>query len=94
MINDLLDLTKTEEGQELVKDEVFDLPLTIREATDPFTKDAKRKGVEYEIIEHPGLPQFVHGDQRRVRQAVSNITANAVENTSTGFVSVSRGAFD
>jgi len=88
VINDLLDLTKTEEGQELIKDEVFDLPATVREATDSFIGDAKRKGLEYEVIEHPGLPQLVHGDQRRVRQAVSNITANAMQHTTSGWIHV------
>ncbi|KAK0668485.1 putative signal transduction histidine-protein kinase [Cercophora samala] len=88
VINDLLDLTKTEEGQELVKDEIFDLPACIRAGTEPFKNDAKRKGIEYEFIEHPGLPKFVYGDQRRVRQAVANVTANAVQHTSTGFVRV------
>ncbi|KAK4195744.1 hypothetical protein QBC40DRAFT_17789 [Triangularia verruculosa] len=88
VINDLLDLTKTEEGQELVKDEIFDLPAAIREGTEPFKNDAKRKGIQYEVIEHPGLPRFVYGDQRRVRQAVANVTANAVEHTSAGFVRV------
>ncbi|PQE25440.1 hypothetical protein CJF30_00000143 [Rutstroemia sp. NJR-2017a BBW] len=88
VINDLLDLTKTEEGLDLIKDEVFDLPATIREATDFFKGDVKRKGLEYNVIEHPGVPQFVHGDQRRVRQAVANITANAVQHTSNGYVTV------
>ncbi|KAG9247124.1 PHY1, histidine kinase-group VIII protein [Calycina marina] len=88
VINDLLDLTKTEEGQELIKDEIFDLPLTIRETINSFKGDAKRKGIEYEIIEHTGVPQLVYGDQRRVRQVVSNITANAVQNTFEGFVRV------
>jgi len=54
VINDLLDLTKAEEGQELIKDEVFDLPATVREATDSFKGEAKRKGLGYEVIEHPG----------------------------------------
>lgn len=88
MINDLLDLTKTEEGQSLIKDEVFDLGVCINEATDPFLVDAKRKGIEYQVTKHSGLPQFVHGDSRRVRQAVSNITANAVAHTHIGSVSV------
>ncbi|TGO59281.1 hypothetical protein BCON_0046g00250 [Botryotinia convoluta] len=88
VINDLLDLTKTEEGMDLVKDEIFDLPAAIREATDLFKGDVKRKGIEYTVAEHPGVPQFVHGDQRRVRQAVANITANAVQHTSSGFVRV------
>ncbi|KAM7202505.1 hypothetical protein V8F33_002725 [Rhypophila sp. PSN 637] len=88
VINDLLDLTKTEEGQELIKDEIFDLRACVREATEQFKNDAKRKGIAYQVIEHPGLPRFVHGDQRRVRQAVANITANAVEHTTEGFVKV------
>ncbi|VUC34305.1 unnamed protein product [Clonostachys rosea] len=88
VINDLLDLTKTEEGQNLVKDEVFDLSLCIKEATEPFQNDTRRKGLLYEVIEHPGLPQFVHGDGRRVRQAISNVAANAVTHTEEGFVKI------
>ncbi|CAJ0547746.1 Ff.00g045000.m01.CDS01 [Fusarium sp. VM40] len=88
VINDLLDLTKTEEGQNLVKDEVFDLANCIREAAGPFLNDAKRKGIHYTIIQHPGLPQFVHGDERRIRQALSNVTANAVAHTHEGHVKV------
>lgn len=88
VINDLLDLTKTEEGQGLVKDEIFELPLCIKEATEPFEKDTARKGVKYEVIEHPGLPRFVYGDGRRVRQAISNVAANAVAHTNDGFVKI------
>lgn len=88
VINDLLDLTKTEEGHSLIKDEVFDLPATVKEATDSFTGDAKRKKIEYAVLEHPGVPQFVVGDQRRVRQAISNVTANAIQHTSNGAVKV------
>ncbi|KAI0547983.1 hsp90-like protein [Xylaria curta] len=88
VINDLLDLTKTEEGRELVKDEIMDLPACILEATEPFKVDAKRKGLSYEVIRHPGLPKYVHGDYRRVRQAITNVTANAMQNTSTGSIKV------
>ncbi|RSL40092.1 hypothetical protein CEP53_013595 [Fusarium sp. AF-6] len=88
VINDLLDLTKTEEGQSLVKDEVFDLTSCIREATGPFLVDSKRKGIHYTVVQHPGLPQFVHGDERRIRQAISNVTANAVAHTDRGHVKV------
>ena len=88
VINDLLDLTKAEEGQDLIQNAIFDLPSTLHEATDSFTGEAKRKGLEYEIIEHPGVPKLVHGDQRRVRQAVANITANAIQHTNSGWVHV------
>ena len=88
VINDLLDLTKTEEGHNLVKDEIFDLPATVRAATSSFTGDAKRKNIEYNVVEMPGVPQYVMGDQRRVRQAVTNVTANAIKHTSNGAVNV------
>ena len=44
VINDLLDLTKTEGGQTLVKDEPFDLLQTLKEATDAFIGDATAEG--------------------------------------------------
>lgn len=88
VINDLLDLTKTEEGVDLIKDEVFDLNATIVEATDNFNGDARRKQISYEVIQHDALPKEVIGDQRKIRQAIANITANAIQNTSAGGVTV------
>ena len=88
VINDLLDLTKTEEGHELTKDDIFSLTQTIREVTDMFRGDAKRKQLEFVLTEHPGVPGLVIGDQRRTQQALSNIIANAIQNTVTGGVTV------
>ncbi|PHH66545.1 hypothetical protein CDD81_7020 [Ophiocordyceps australis] len=88
VINDLLDLTKTEEGQNLIKDEIFDLATCIKEATDAYHVDAKRKSIDYHVVQHPGLPRVVYGDGRRVRQAISNVTANAIAHTQRGAVTV------
>ncbi len=88
VINDLLDLTKAEGGKELVKEEPFELVTTLKETTDTFSGDAKRKGIQYRIDIAADVPQRVIGDQRRVRQAVSNLIANAVQHTSSGSVTV------
>ena len=88
VINDLLDLTKTEEGGDLTKDEIFDIRDVLREATDAFTGDARRKNISYDVTGSPDLPAQVIGDARRVRQAISNVTANAIQNTTEGGVSV------
>ncbi|KAL8728083.1 MAG: hypothetical protein Q9166_005608 [cf. Caloplaca sp. 2 TL-2023] len=88
VINDLLDLTKTEEGQNLIKDDVFEFPAAVKEATDAFLGDAKRKHIKYFVIENEGLPHKIVGDQRRVRQAISNVVANAIQHTSSGSVTV------
>jgi light-regulated signal transduction histidine kinase (bacteriophytochrome) len=86
VINDLLDLTNTEKGQKLIKDEIFDLPVTFREATDMFEGEAKRKKIDYKVVAHPGLPSAVIGDQRRVRQVFTNLISNAVRHTTAGSV--------
>ncbi|RFU76741.1 atpase-like, atp-binding domain [Trichoderma arundinaceum] len=88
VINDLLDLTKTEEGHILAVQETFDLAVCVNEAAYPFRIDAERKGIEYQVTQHPGLPRFVKGDSRRVRQVITNITANAIAHTSAGHVNV------
>lgn len=88
VINDLLDLTKAEDGQDLINDEIFDFIETMREVMNSFKSDANRKGLQYEVIEHSRLPRLVYGDQRSIRQAISNIIANAIDNTTTGWVRV------
>lgn len=88
VINDLLDLTRTENGQDLVMDKVFDLSNTVHEAISLFKSDAERKSISLMVVEYPGLPQLVRGDQSRLRQAISNIICNAVKNTSVGGVKI------
>lgn len=86
VINDLLDLTNTEKGQELIKDESFDLQATFEEAAQMLSGEAKRKNISYTVSIHPGIPSSVLGDQRRVRQVLSNIISNAIQNTQSGAV--------
>ncbi|KAE8367593.1 GAF domain-like protein [Aspergillus caelatus] len=88
VINDLLDLTNTEKGQDLIKDEPFDLEATFKEATGMFESEVERKGINYTVLPHPGIPPTVIGDQRRVRQAMSNLISNAIQHTSGGDITV------
>ena len=88
VINDLLDLTNTESGQALIKDETFDVKSTLQEAFDMLAGEAKRKNISFSLTTQPGLPTNVLGDQRRVRQVFSNIISNAIQQTQSGAVTV------
>ncbi|KAJ5949799.1 CheY-like superfamily [Penicillium verhagenii] len=88
VINDLLDLTNTETGQALIKDEAFDLKSTLQEAFDMLSGEAKRKNIAFSITIQPGIPPKVIGDQRRIRQVFSNIISNAIQQTASGAVIV------
>ncbi|KGO72451.1 CheY-like superfamily [Penicillium italicum] len=87
IINDLLDLTNAETGQRLIKDEAFNLSETLTEATDIFWEEARQKHVDLQVIQHAALPPVL-GDQRRVRQVITNLISNAIQHTSTGAVTI------
>lgn len=82
VINNLLDLTMAGEGREVTKNEVFDLKSMLEEATDMFAGDTHRKETADDGEECARIPTHVVGDGHRVRQAISNVTANAIQNTS------------
>ncbi|RAK72008.1 uncharacterized protein BO72DRAFT_501379 [Aspergillus fijiensis CBS 313.89] len=88
VINDLLDLTKDEEGYNLIKDEAFEISSCFHEATKMFEAEARRKGLFYKVIHEPGIPKGVLGDERRVRQVISNLISNAIQHTSEGGITV------
>ncbi|KAI9803598.1 MAG: hypothetical protein M1825_001941 [Sarcosagium campestre] len=88
VINDLLDLTKTEKGLELVKDEEFDLVATVKAALEMFETDALRKKISFEVAVGEDFPSTLIGDQRRLRQVVSSLAANAVQHTTIGGIKV------
>lgn len=87
IINDLLDLTNAENGQNLIKDEAFSLSETLSEATDIFWEEARQKHVDLQVVQHSALP-LVLGDQRRVRQVITNLISNALQHTASGAVTI------
>lgn len=92
VINDLLDLTRTQTGQPLFLQDPLDLSHTIDEAVAIHRFEAQRKGIAFEVIENPsGTPQTLLGDRGKIRQIVANVTANAVKHTHQGKVTVEWG---
>lgn len=89
-INDLLDLTRLESGQDTSFNEPFDLHHAIEEATNIYRHEARRRNLQF-VIEVSG-PRVVVGDSRKIRTVVANLTANACE--SLKFTSLYTSSFD
>jgi light-regulated signal transduction histidine kinase (bacteriophytochrome)/CheY-like chemotaxis protein len=87
VINDLLDLTRHEEGNPLLLQEPFDLAATIREAVEMHEWEAKRRNIDFGLETTPEKC-YVLGDAARVRQVVVNTVSNSVKHTSQGHVHV------
>lgn len=87
VINDLLDLTRHEEGNKLFLQEPFDLALTVRDAVEMHELEAKRRKIDFTLSTDPHSC-FVIGDSARVRQIVVNTVSNSVKYTDAGHIHV------
>ena len=83
-INDLLDLTQTEHGHDLVKEEEFDLIQAAYDTVNAFNGDIEKKGLMIDVHVPDNFPKVVKGDEMRIRQCISNLLSNAVKYTDQG----------
>ena len=87
VINDLLDLTKQEQGNTLLHHEPFDIAATAREAVEMHASEARRRNIDFSISTEPQT-FMVMGDKNRVRQVIINTVTNAIKYTKHGQIHV------
>ncbi len=88
MVNAILDFSKLEAGKLDLESVPFDLRAAVRAVMAVHRPEAQRKGLAFHEEVAPGLPEYVLGDPVRLRQALSNLVANAVKFTNRGAVEV------
>jgi signal transduction histidine kinase/CheY-like chemotaxis protein len=87
-VNAILDFSKLEAGKLDLESVPFDLRATVRAVMAVHRPEAQRKGLAFREEVAPDLPEYVLGDAVRLRQALSNLVANAVKFTNRGAVAV------
>ncbi|PSS37031.1 hypothetical protein PHLCEN_2v1070 [Hermanssonia centrifuga] len=92
-INDLLDLTRLESGQETSFSEPFNLHNIVNEATSIYRNEAVRRGLNFDL-DMSQCPKNVVGDAKKIRTVVANLTANALKYTNNGGITVKCQAFE
>jgi signal transduction histidine kinase/CheY-like chemotaxis protein/ligand-binding sensor domain-containing protein len=88
LINDILDLSKVEAGKLQLADETFDLRQCVRDAIGTLRLRATEKGLALTVVVADEIPQWVVGDELRLRQVVMNLLGNAIKFTERGEVAV------
>jgi two-component system, sensor histidine kinase and response regulator len=87
LLNDLLDLVKTEGDQRIERVRLDPLRLS-EDVVAMLSERAHAKGIEIAVDPHEGLPRRVLGDATRLRQVLVNLVGNAIKFTSRGHVVV------
>ncbi len=88
VINDLLDYSKIEAGKLELENMELDLRAHVEEVATTLAVQAAAKDLELVVDVAQDLPERVSGDPGRIRQALSNLVANAIKFTATGEVAI------
>ena len=88
LINDILDLSKLQNGKLELEQVVFNLPMVLRNALDMLRMKAREQKLELGLSYPDGLPPCYVGDPTRVRQIITNLVGNAIKFSETGRVTI------
>jgi signal transduction histidine kinase/DNA-binding response OmpR family regulator len=86
IIDDILSFSKLETGMVEIEQVPFGLARLINSAVRVSLGGAQAKGLDLAFELDPGLPPFVRGDEKRLRQVLLNLLSNAVKFTPGGSV--------
>ena len=88
VINDILDFSKIEAGKLRIDREIINIREIIEDVAQLSAISAGKKGLELLCVLGPEFPEYVFGDETRIRQVLNNLIGNAVKFTDTGEVAV------
>nr|QGT40626.1 ethylene response 1 [Tulipa gesneriana] len=88
LINDVLDLSKLEDGSLELVMEPFNLHAVFREVINLIKPIAAVKKLSVSVTLSPDLPLCAIGDEKRLMQTILNVGSNAVKYTKQGHISI------
>ncbi len=88
IINDILDFSKIESGKMELESRTFDLRHAIETVLDVFSVKAADLGLELIYEMQADVPEFIKGDEQRLRQVLLNLVGNAIKFTAVGEIGV------
>ncbi|MCA8996314.1 MAG: response regulator [Planctomycetaceae bacterium] len=91
IVNDILDLSKSEAGRLALDPVDFSLRELLSETFHPLAVRAQTKGLDFAYHVQTRIPDGLNGDTNRLRQVLINLVGNAIKFTETGEIVVRVG---
>ncbi|MBQ9383940.1 MAG: response regulator [Ruminiclostridium sp.] len=89
LINDVLDFSKIEAGKMDIIPVDYQLSSVLNDLSNIIQPRAGAKGLKFLMKVKPTTPDYLHGDEIRLKQIIMNILTNAVKYTKEGSVTLS-----
>ena len=88
IVEDLLNVTKIEQGGMKYEMAPFDFAKSVKELADDLSITAQKKGLALTFETDNKEPYTVNGDMEKIRQVILNLIDNSIKYTQTGFIHV------
>jgi PAS domain S-box-containing protein len=87
-LNDILDLSKIEDGKLNLNLVSFELTTLFKQVVTTMSPNAEKKGLKLRYLLDDDVPIHLDGDQVRFRQILMNLLSNAIKFTEQGEISI------
>lgn len=81
LINDLLDVTRIEEGKYLYKLSLIDMDEVVQSAVDIYKEEAKKRKIDFDFKKTEKKLPKINVDAQRIRLVIQNLMENAIRYT-------------
>lgn len=88
IVNEILDFSKIEAGKIDIEDQAFNLRKILEELVSANLSNATEKNIKLYLSVHHHVPEYVSGDELRLKQVLANLLSNAIKFTEKGSVSL------
>ncbi|MCK5080078.1 MAG: response regulator, partial [Bacteroidales bacterium] len=88
IVNEILDFSKIEAGKIDLEEHPFNIRKTLEGIIKAYLAGAREKDISLYLSIHHNIPEYVSGDELRLKQILSNLLSNAIKFTDTGSVTL------
>ena len=88
IVNEILDFSKIEAGKIDLEEHPFNIRKTLEGIIKAYLAGAGEKDISLYLSIHHNIPEYVSGDELRLKQILSNLLSNAIKFTDTGSVTL------
>lgn len=94
MIEDILDFSRLQYGEEKLAQEKFSVHLLLKKLDSMLGRKAQEKNLSLAIHIDPAVPIALLGDSAKLNRTLNNLTSNAIKFTSQGKIEIRVGVAD
>ncbi|MCK5764649.1 MAG: response regulator [Bacteroidales bacterium] len=88
IVNEILDFSKIEAGKIDLEEHPFNIRKTLEGIINAYLAGTREKDISLYLSIHHNIPEYVSGDELRLKQIMSNLLSNAIKFTDTGSVTL------